>query len=90
MVNYILAHRSLSKSPIVPRSNSTLIGNVCHPLHSITPKERVISLSQSELLGEEGTGHTLTARAALLRMGRRIRKRQREMEEVEGRDSCCG
>lgn len=62
--NYILDHRSLSKCPIVPRSNSALTGNICHPLHSITPKEKVISLSQSELLREEGADHILTARAA--------------------------
>lgn len=62
--NYIPAHRSLSKCPIVPRSNSALIGNICHPLHSITPKGKVISLSRSELLREEGAGHILTARAA--------------------------
>ena len=62
--NYILAHRSLSKCPIVTRSNLGLIGKICHFLHSITPKEKVISLSRGELLREEEAGHILTARAA--------------------------
>lgn len=49
--NYILAHRSLSKCPVVPRNNSALTGNICLPLHSITPKEDVISVNSLERKG---------------------------------------